>query len=206
MNIVITSESGKASIELGGLKQVSNYASSINLSSPLTNKVIKVISEDETEKQFNINIIKTTNIDGKIITENKNGIHKASVLVYKTENMIEPILQTETDELGNVELEVPDAGEYCVVVTKKGYLSHRVADVIIQNGELIILDEYELIGGDISKSGEIEISDLVKIVDYYGTIITEDNMEEKGMYDLNEDGIINVLDRDIIKKNYGKKE
>jgi len=206
VNIVVTSESGKASIELGGLKQLSNYTSNINLSSPLTNKVIKVISEDETEKQFNINIIKTTNIDGKIITENKNGIHKASVLVYKTENMIEPILQTETDEIGNVELEVPDGGEYCVVVTKKGYLSHKVDDVIIQNGELIILDEYELIGGDISKSGEIEISDLVKIVDYYGTVITEDNKEEKGMYDLNEDGVVNFLDRNIIKKNYGKKE
>ncbi len=206
VNIEVTSESGKASIEIGGLKQLSNYTSRIDLSSALTNKVIKVFSEDETEKQFNINIIKTTNIDGKISTENKNGIHKASVLVYKTENMIEPILQTETDELGNVEIEVPDGGEYCVIVTKKGYLNHRVNDVIIQNGELIILDDYELIGGDISKSGEIEISDLVKIVDYYGTIITEDNKEEKGMYDLNEDGIINVLDRNIIKKNYGKKE
>lgn len=55
-----------------------------------------------------------------------------------------------------------------------------------------------------AENGEIEIDDLVDINDNYGIVITEKNKETKGKYDLNEDGKIDLKDRDILKKNYGK--
>ena len=45
---------------------------------------------------------------------------------------------------------------------------------------------------------------MVDLNDNYGIVITEKNRETKGRYDLNEDGKIDILDRNILKKNYGK--
>ena len=45
---------------------------------------------------------------------------------------------------------------------------------------------------------------MVDINDNYGVEVTEENKEEKSIFDLNEDGKIDLLDRVILKKNYGK--
>ena len=47
---------------------------------------------------------------------------------------------------------------------------------------------------------------MVDLNDNIGVVITEENKATKETYDLNEDGIVDKLDRDILKKNYGKLE
>ena len=60
--------------------------------------------------------------------------------------------------------------------------------------------------GDVVTSGEINIDDLVCINDNYGkTILAENGVEDEIVkYDFNGDGIVNILDRIILKSNYGK--
>ena len=79
----------------------------------------------------------------------------------------------------------------------------------------MIEETKELIAGDVITSGLIEADDLANIVDHYGTLPEmNDNStkEEKEFYqnekrfDLNEDGIVNRLDREIVKKNYDKQD
>ena len=73
-----------------------------------------------------------------------------------------------------------------------------------EKDDIIEIEEQALVAGDVAESGEIEIDDLVDINDNYGLDITEENKKHKGIYDLNEDGKIDMLDREILKKNYGK--
>ena len=102
-------------------------------------------------------------------------------------------------------VEVKDIEPYDVVITKLGYLDYRITDVEVKQGEKTQLEPYNLIAGDVVKTGQIEIDDLVAINDNMGVVITEENRAEKAIYDLNEDGKVDRLDRDILKKNYGKK-
>lgn len=150
-------------------------------------------------------------IQGKIITENLQGKHIAVVTVYKTndlrdevssstENAREVISQIETNEDGSFFIEVTDMEEYDIVITKSGYLEYRVIGIGVIDGETIQLEQYKLIGGDLVADGEIEIDDLVLMNENCGVSITEENK----IFDLNEDGVIDVLDRNILKSNYGK--
>lgn len=102
---------------------------------------------------------------------------------------------------------IPDILEskYDVVVTKNGYLEYRVTAVGIKDRKETVLDEHKILAGDVVKSGQIEIDDIVTLNDNYGVNITNDNKQSVGHLDLNEDGIIDDLDRDILLGNYGKK-
>ena len=100
--------------------------------------------------------------------------------------------------------------------TKEGtnyYVPMRYIDIeapeeielqVREKDDIIEIEEQALVAGDVAESGEIEIDDLVDINDNYGLDITEENKKHKGIYDLNEDGKIDMLDREILKKNYGK--
>lgn len=66
------------------------------------------------------------------------------------------------------------------------------------------MEEIELVAGNVIGDGEIELDDLVLMNDNYGIIITEENALRKAKYDLNEDGIVDLKDREILMKNYGK--
>lgn len=98
--------------------------------------------------------------------------------------------------------------KYEVVVNKNGYLNYTVTNIKLTPNEDVILDDYELIAGDVVKTGEIEIDDLVALNDHFGISISyEEGVNDlNAKYDLNEDGVIDVLDRNILKKNYSKKE
>ena len=117
----------------------------------------------------------------------------------------EAIKQVETKEDGSYEIDIEEVGNYKIAVTKDGYLSYTVTGIEVKAGDIIELENYDLIAGDVIESGQIEIDDLVKINENYGEIIEEGNKEEKGIYDLNEDGVVDKLDRNILKKNYVKK-
>ena len=109
-----------------------------------------------------------------------------------------------TDEDGTYVIDIEQTGNYIMKVTKSGYLSYLVTNIEIVPGRIVDLGAYELIAGDIVPSGEIEIDDLVTINDSYGIAITDENKESVGSFDLNEDGTIDTLDRNILKANYGK--
>lgn len=63
-----------------------------------------------------------------------------------------------------------------------------------------------MIAGDVVQTGEINIDDIVLLNDSCGITITSENgvYDVNAKYDLNGDGIVNTLDRTILKKNYGK--
>ncbi len=225
-NVDITAHE-KATITLADASNKGTLNTDVTLTKPENIFTIKVVSEDGTEKEYTLKITRQTNIAGKIITENAEGKHKSLITVYKTsdtrkenekintgkeeintgkgiENEREVVKQIETKEDGTFVIEVDDIEKYDVLVTKAGYLDYRVIEIEVTKGEKVTLDDYNLIAGDVVKTGEIEIDDLVRIGDNYGAV-TEENANKKGKYDLNGDAKIDKADRNILKKNYGKK-
>ncbi len=142
-------------------------------------------------------VASTAQIVGSIATENVKGIHKAQVTLYKTGET--PIKTIETNADGSYEIDIDEAGTYNIEITKLGYLSYRVINIKVESGSIIELEKYDLIAGDVAVSGEIEIDDLVDMNEKVGEELTE----QDAIYDLNEDGVIDMTDRDILKKNYG---
>ena len=173
-----------------------------------TNKqiLIKVKAEDESYRIYILNVTKEpkqhTKIKGNIITENTSNEHIASIKVYKDISLLQEI---STKQDGSYEISVIP-GKYTIVISKEGYLDLTIESINVQTIEQEIkLDTYKLIAGDVAEDGRINIDDLVDMNDNYGEVITEENKSEKGIYDLNEDGTVDMKDRDILKKNYGKK-
>ena len=175
------------------------------------------VREEETgiEREVKVTVKKQAIIQmiiGQITTENLERKNIATIKLYRRRKREdaeyedeELITEIETEEDGSYVLEIDEIGVYDVLVTKAGYLSYRVAEIEIKPGAIVELQEYALIAGDVAVDGEIEIDDLVDMNDNVGEIITEENKEEKGIYDLNEDGKVDMEDRKILKKNYGKK-
>ena len=193
-------------------------------------KVI-VTAENGNEEEYTLRITreKETCIIGKILTENVKEEHISKITVYKVvkqeiqneQGEIETIIQkeiykqAETNPDGSFMIPMYVNGEtepevlqdtYEILVTKEGYLSYTVQEITIEEGKESDIGEYALIAGDVIETGEINIDDLVLINEYFGENVTSQNGVEdvNAKYDLNEDGIVNNLDREILKKNYGK--
>lgn len=165
-------------------------------------KTIKVTSEDGTvQKEYKLVIWKKTEIKGTILTQNFENKHVSKIILLKENEIIKEV---ETNEDGSYEIDIEEIGTYDIKVTKSGYLSYTVKNIEMTAGRVVDIGEYNLIAGDVVETGEIEIDDLVTLNDNYGVNITEENKETKSIYDLNEDGIIDTLDRNILKANYGK--
>ncbi len=190
-------------------------------------KKIKVTSEDGTkEEEYTLILCKKTQIKGKIITDNFENRHISKISLYKTEeqeiqeseeskekqeveenteemqtkeNLVKEI---QTQEDGSFEIDIEKVGEYRIVVTKLGYLNYEVTNIDIKPGLIVDLGEYKLSAGDVIVTGEIEIDDLVSMNNNFEVQITDDNK----ICDLNEDGVIDSKDRDILQKNYSKME
>ena len=218
VDIILTSDA--ATIELSGSSAVAVLNKKVQTDNTYT---IKVTAEDGTIKSYTLNITKQTNIAGKILTEHFEGKHKSTVYVFKTsdkkdedlenyllpDNSVNPnvrqvIDKVETEDDGSFIVKLQAVDKYDILVVKQGYLNYRVTDIEVTKGEKIDLDEYSLIAGDIIKTDEIEIDDLVTLNDSFGVTITDANKSTNGICDLNEDGIVNSLDRNILKTNYGK--
>ena len=172
-----------------------------------TQILLKVQAEDESYRIYILNITKDpktdTTISGKIVTENAQGKHIASIDIYNKDGTL--VTTANTNEDGTYEVYV-EPNTYDVTIRKQGYLSTSIKNIVIENVEQeVVLENYNLVAGDVVETGEIEIDDLVALNDNFGVTITDANKATKSIYDLNEDGTVDKLDRDILKKNYGKK-
>ena len=174
-------------------------------------------------------------ITGKIITENTKGKYNATVTLYKTSdlreigdelNPREEIAKVKTNEDGTFKIlaympdaegsnilddnqnGIPDALEetYDIVVTKDGYLDYHITEIEIAEEKQMPVGEHKIIAGDVVKTGEIEIDDLVAINKMYGKHVVweeQETLDVNQKYDFNEDGVIDTLDRNILSANYG---
>jgi len=180
----------------------------------ITIPVLITAADGTTIETYNIILTRVeSTITGKVITQNWEGKHIAKVTAYKTKdtrlendelNPREVIAQSLTNEDGTYSISVPTVEEYDIVIQKEGYLEYKVTNISPKQGKVVKVRDVTLLAGDVASSGEIEIDDIVDLNDNFGVVITEENREEKSIYDLNEDGKVDKLDRDILKKNYGR--
>lgn len=221
--IEVQTENEYATLKLGDNASVKHYYKETINCPDLSQKqivipIIVTAADGRTVETYNITLVRdnATYLTGRIVTENVNGEYISDVTVYK---MADPNIEGSTDEVfasattttdGKFKIRVYVEGQddlsildnrYKVVVTKLGYLDYTITDIEFVPEMEMWLGEYYLIAGDVVKSGQIEIDDIVNMNENYGMPVTEDNKE----YDLNEDGAINDLDRNILLKNYTKK-
>lgn len=231
-NVVATASSELATVKIDTNSNKAVLSTTVNTNKSENTYTITVVAEDGSSKDYTLKIAKKTEITGKIITENVLGEFVSEVTIYRSDDTrviddpVDPrevIAKVTTEPDGTFRIPmylkgelnvddtdgngVPDVLEktYDVVVTKKGYLSYTVTGVGLKEGNESVINEYKLLAGDVVVSDQIEIDDMVLLNDNYGVVITDDNRASIGHVDLNEDGTIDGLDRDILKKNYTKK-
>ena len=212
ITLKITPESEYSTIKLSDKITKGELATTATLTGDITYVNYTITSEAGEEKQYTIKIGKVASISGKILTENTEEKYKSTITLYKTTDESKPIKQIETKEDGTFYITIEESDKYDLVARKDGYLNYKVTGIEIVKGEETVLDEHKLIAGNVVENSttstleeQIEIDDLVALNNNYGEIITDEDKKIKAIYDLNEDGVVNKLDRDILKKNYGKK-
>jgi hypothetical protein len=89
------------------------------------------------------------------------------------------------------------AGTYTIVATANGFLRIQGTDYTLSNGETHAMPVIALLAGDIDDDGSIDQFDAMTIGFSYGT-------SEPPAADLNNDGIINIFDLELLAKNYRK--
>ena len=125
------------------------------------------------------------------------------------------------EEAGNeeaIEVVISDVfyvGEtYDFVIVKNGYTGTDMKTITVESGMVL---EATLDGGDIKESftgvdenavdiedfgeGLVTLADFVRVVRAFDAAATD---EYKAVVDINEDGVVNVTDLNIVKANYGK--
>ncbi len=212
VTLKITPESQYSTIKLGDQTSTGELTTVVTLTGDITYVNYTITSEAGEEKQYTVKIGKVASISGKILTENTKEKYKSTIKLYKSTDTINPVKQMETEEDGTFNITIEESGIYDLVACKDGYLNYKVTGIEVIKGEETILDEHKLLAGNVVKNSEnsaleeqIEIDDLVALNNNYGEIITDEDKVTRAIYDLNEDGVVNKLDRDILKKNYGKK-
>ena len=212
VTLKITPESQYSTVKLGDQTSTGELTKVITLTGDITYVNYTITSEAGEEKQYTVKIGKVASISGKILTENTKEKYKSTIKLYKSTDTINPVKQMETEEDGTFNITIEESGIYDLVACKDAYLNYKVTGIEVIKGEETILDEHKLLAGNVVKNGEnsaleeqIEIDDLVALNNNYGEIITDEDKVTRAIYDLNEDGVVNKLDRDILKKNYGKK-
>jgi murein DD-endopeptidase MepM/ murein hydrolase activator NlpD len=116
-----------------------------------------------------------------------------TVNIYDANNTLVATMETTPD--GRFRLEVAP-GTYTVVASEPGFLRAE-GTVTLTTGNTIILPPLTLLAGDIDGNNVIDQFDALTIGMNYNTNIPE-------AADLNGDGTINVLDLELLAKNYRK--
>lgn len=106
--------------------------------------------------------------------------------------------QVETNSNGEFELEV--AGPYVLTATASGYLGARVeVEPMAEaspSSSIFNLGSVTLLAGDVTGDNRIDLTDLTFIADHLGT--------PDELADLNDDGLVDILDLALAAANYGQ--
>ena len=116
-----------------------------------------------------------------------------TVNVYDSNSTLVGTIETDVD--GRFRLEV-SPGTYTVVAVESGFLSAQ-GSATLTTGNTIILPPITLLAGDIDGNDVIDQFDALTIGMNYNATSPE-------AADLNNDGIINVLDLELLAQNYRK--
>ena len=177
----------------------------------ITIPVVVVAADGHTLQTYNIILTrKASTMTGSIITDNYDGKHNANIYVYRTNDLRdiddpddprELIYSTVSNDDGSYVLETPNADTYDIIIKKTSYLTYTITNVQAEAYSNVYVQTVKIKAGDIDKTGEIELDDLVEFNDHIGEEVTDSNK----FYDLNEDGVIDIKDRKLIKANYHSK-
>ena len=212
----VTSETSKVKItDKNGETQYENPSSqkNISLQDMITEVTVTVQNGALQEKEYTVKIQKLSAITGKVITQATDQENQtAEITIYNSaDTRDENDIDDPREEIQKIIIN-PDGtyrfnlqpGEYDMVIRKTSYLEYRLTNIVIGDGETAKIADISIYAGDVVETGEIEIDDLVAIADNYGLADEQEENKDRQKYDLNEDGIVDKLDRDILKANYGK--
>jgi hypothetical protein len=111
--------------------------------------------------------------------------------LYDSENSLVNSVSAQAD--GTFTLSAP-AGEYTITAEAEGFID-ALGNVTVTSGNTHIMQNISLLAGDIDNNNEINQLDAMSIAINYNTV-------SPAVADLNNDGIINLLDLEILSKNY----
>ena len=103
-----------------------------------------------------------------------------------------------TENDGHFVIEDVVADTYTLTANSAGYLATVCEDVAHSEDALTLLDDVELLAGDIDDSGEIDIVDATAIGLVFGST------EPGEVADLNVDGEVDILDLILMSVNFGQ--
>ncbi len=196
-------------------------------SSPITGIKININGNDkfENESTFRFTDGLTGTVIGQIFTAPtaSKGIYKATIKAYPQDKVKEIIdwnaviegelddihkrlltldaKEVETEDDGTYEIEL-SPGIYDILVDKPGYLDQIYIEIEVNAGEIVDLGYVELLAGDITKDGKIEIEDVGLLMNVYGIDDTSADYEMK--YDFNDDQRVEIEDIGLLMNNYLK--
>ncbi|MBV6403037.1 MAG: hypothetical protein CNIPEHKO_03359 [Anaerolineales bacterium] len=134
-----------------------------------------------------------TAISGAAVTGQVIASKVVTVRLYDTNDTFVSSVNANPD--GTFRLDVA-AGTYTIVATANGFLRIQ-GTITLSGGETHAMPAIALLAGDIDDDGSIDQFDAMTIGFGYGT-------SEPPGADLNSDGIINILDLELLAKNYRK--
>jgi murein DD-endopeptidase MepM/ murein hydrolase activator NlpD len=132
-----------------------------------------------------------TPITGAVLTGQVIAAKVVTVRLYDTEDAFVAAVNANPD--GTFRFDVA-AGTYTIVATANGFLRIQ-GSITLAEGDVRAMPVITLLAGDIDDNNEIDQFDAMTIGFNYNTT------EPPGA-DLNNDGIINVLDLELLAKNY----
>ncbi len=134
-----------------------------------------------------------TIVSGAILNGRVIAAKVVTVRVYDlNENFVAAV---NVDPDGTFEFNVP-AGTYTIVATANGFLRIQGSITLVEGG-VRAMPEIALLAGDIDDNNEIDQFDAMTIGINYNTAFPDGA-------DLNADGVINVIDLELLAQNYRK--
>ncbi len=127
----------------------------------------------------------------------RKGNANTSIIAYSMNE--QKVSSTLTDYEGEFKLEVPTGSSYLVRAAYPGYLNAQRNSVYVVGAEVDI-GSVSLVGGDVNGDNNINILDIVKIVNDYGTTGHDPSVA----VDINDDGIVNIYDLTIAAGNFNR--
>ncbi len=127
----------------------------------------------------------------------RKGNANTDVTAYSTDE--QKVGSAVTDYEAEFRVDVPAGSSYLVRAAYPGYLNAQRSSVYVVGAEVDI-GSVTLVGGDVNADNNINILDIVKIVNDYGTT----GHAASSPVDINDDGIVNIYDLTIAAGNFNR--